>query len=443
MDTRLLIALALASSLFGCTGGGTGGGVGGGGGSSVGGGGGSGGGSGGGTADAGVPPNKLPGEYEAFGNQVVVTPDGGVLVVGDLFKGADAGTFGDMFVARFTHATTRDPSFGTDGVASADFDGGSLGGGLISTDFDFGHGLALDGDKIVAVGAARGQNLGGYDFALMRLLPNGQRDPSFGTNGLVLRTLNSTLGVQLNNVVVLPGGKYLACGGFNGNHALERYNTDGSIDGTYTAALMDFGSDREHCGTLLMQGTKPLVGGRSFALVRYTEAGAVDATFGTNGLYTTDGTLGEALLRADGKIWMIGSVTKLVNGNDKSYLKQVLLSADGVPEASFGTNGVLEVEYSVSHVRGVAFHGSKAIAYIPSAPSRLIRLNTDGSIDSAFGTGGSIAVPFKLPLLDGVFDAHHHLAVSGNTVWVTDSDLVTVRPNVTVSRLGLFSAPLN
>ncbi len=424
--------------LVACTGGGTGGSGGGGGG-----GGATGGGSGGGSAfDAGV--NLLPTDFEAQGNRVLVTPGGGVLVVGDLFR-EDAGTQGDMFVAKFTSATQRDTAFGTNGVAAADFDGGSLGGGIVSLDFDFGHGIALDGDKIIAVGSARGQSLGGYDFALMRLLPNGQRDTTFGPNGngLVVRPLNSTLGVQLQHVVVQADGKYLVCGGFQGNHALERYNSDGSVDTTYSAVLQNFGSDREHCGTMLMQGTKPLVGGRNFGLARYTDTGQLDTTFGTNGSYGTDGTLGGAHIRADGKLWLVGSVTKLVGGQDKAFLKQVLLSADGVPDSTFGTNGVLEVEYSVSHVRGSAFHGSKLVLYIPSAPARLIRLNTDGSVDSAFGTGGTIPIPFRLPLLDGTFDAHQHLTVSGNTVWVTDVDLVTVRQNVIDSRLGLFSATLN
>ena len=59
-----------------------------------------------------------------------------------------------------------------------------------------------------------------------------------------------------------------------------------------------------------------------------------------------------------------------------------------------------------------------------------------------FGTGGSISIPFRLPLLDGIFDAPKHLTISGNTVWVTDTDLVTIRQNEIESRLGLFSAPL-
>lgn len=435
---RLLVAVA-ALVWVGCSTGGTGGGVGGGTGG-AGGGGGGGGGSGG--ADSGVAPNLLPGDFEAFGRSLAVTPDGGVLVVGDLYR-ADSGTEGDLFVAKFTSATSRDPSFGADGVAAVDFDGGSVGSGLISLDHDFGASLLVDGDTIVAVGGARGESAGPRDWALARFTANGQPDPTFGTGGARLRVLNANVaGAQLQNLKKV-GTQYLGCGDFNGRHALERYNADGSIDTGYTGAIQDFGAGfQQICAYMVMQGTKVLVGGRAFQVARFTDTGAVDATFGTNGSYGVDGTLGGVHLRADGKIWLVGSVVKLVGGVDKSFLKQVLLSADGVPDPAFGTNGVLEVEYALSQVRGSAMRGDGLILYIPSAPAKLIRVKADGSVDSTFGTSGAIAVPFKLPLFDSPFDPHQHLLISGNTAWVTDTNLVNVTPTLTRNRLGLFSATL-
>ncbi len=441
MGKLSLAVLALA--LLGCPGGG--------GNNDGGGGGGGSGGSGGGSADAG-PVNPLPTGYEAAGRQVVIAADGKVMVLADGYN-ADSGTERDLLVARFNANLTRDTSWGRDGVATADFDGGTQ-GGIISLDNDFGVAGAFDGTKFVAVGSARGESAGGYDFALARFTASGQLDTTFGTGGQVLAPWGQQNAGQLNNIAVLASGKYLVCGAVtNGgarglDHALIRYNNDGTVDGTFgngtTAGIVaDFGSDNELCGTLLLQGDKPLAAGRDFTIARFTANGLVDTTFGTNGAYKTTGHLGGAHLRTDGKIWLVGDVViPDAGGNDVSYLKQVLLSADGVPDSTFGTGGVLTTAYNLSQVRGSAMQGAKLVLYIPNAPAKLIRLNADGTIDSTFGTSGAIAVPFKLPFFDSPFDPHHHLTVVGNTAWVTDVNLVDVTPTLLKSWLGVFSTPL-
>ena len=422
---KILGLAAMACVLFGCPGGTP---------ATDGGGGGSGGGTGGGAGggDAG-PVNLLPDDFQAAGSTVLIAADGGGVVVGQVSR-PDSGTSIDLLVARFGGNLVRDPAFGTDGVAVADFDGGSL-GGLISLDNDFGSSAAFDGDKIITVGSARGEAAGGYDWALVRFTASGQLDPTFGTGGTVLKPYGMQNAGHLNNVAVI-GGKYLVCGVVNGSAVLARYNADGTIDPAFTGAVTNFGTN-ELCGTLLIQGTKALAAGRDFTIARYTDVGAVDTTFGTAGAYTTSGSLGGAHLRADGKIWLVGTKVVSSGGTDTSYLKQVLLSADGVPDTGFGTGGILETPLNLSQVRGAAMQGAKLVLYIPSVPARLIRINADGSIDASFGTSGTIPVPFTLPLFDAPFDAHRHLTITGNTAWVTDLNLVGTR-----TRLGLFTTPL-
>lgn len=399
------------------------------------------GGAGGGAGDAG-PVNTLPGDLEGAGEAVLVAPNGDLLVVGSVQQ---PNTDTDLLVARFKPTLVRDSTFGRDGMAALDFDGGVIGGGLISLRNDFGAGLALDGDSIVAVGSARGQSLGGYEFAVARFTNAGVLDTTFNHVGTATISFGGAQNAaQLNNVLV-TGDKYVTCGlvtTVNLSTKLVRYNRDGSIDTSFDNPGTNFGGSNELCGTLLQQGTKFVAAGRSFTVARYTETGANDVTFGTNGAFTSSGNLAGVHLRADGKLWLVGHLTESVGGVDTTYIKQALLTADGVLDPSFGTGGILKIPYSLSQVRGSALQGSKLVLYIPSAPARLIRLNADGSLDTSFGTSGSIAVPFTLPLFDAPFDAHRHLTVSGNTAIVTDVNLVKLSETVTKSRLGLFSTPL-
>lgn len=78
--------------------------------------------------------------------------------------------------------------------------------------------------------------------------------------------------------------------------------------------------------------------------MRYTSAGAMDTTVGTNGVYV--GPTGTAAyhasmfrdvqVAADGTIGLIGSSNKVVNGVSSPALLIGRLSADGHPDATFG-----------------------------------------------------------------------------------------------------------
>jgi uncharacterized delta-60 repeat protein len=91
--------------------------------------------------------------------------------------------------------------------------------------------------KIVIAGTVPVQCFECYDFAVARLLPNGQLDASFGTNGVVttdLRTSQAGFGRdRVNDAALQPDGKIVVAGWaehwygapFPGsNYALVRYN---------------------------------------------------------------------------------------------------------------------------------------------------------------------------------------------------------------------------
>lgn len=160
-------------------------------------------------------------------------PDGRIVVVGagrtwwptkgpSVFK-----------AVRFQRNGVLDPTFGTSGRVTTDVGPGD----------DFGHAVTLLGDgRIVAAGTATVVDTATMDtssnFALVRYNPDGSRDPTFGTNGVVTTDVipgsPSTHDVaDASSLVALPDGRLVVVGsvwvtGFD--FGAVRYNTNGSLD---------------------------------------------------------------------------------------------------------------------------------------------------------------------------------------------------------------------
>jgi uncharacterized delta-60 repeat protein len=162
---------------------------------------------------------------EAHG--VAIQPDGKIVVVGfTQVNGANT----DFAMARLNADGTFDLSFNNNGHQVVPFD---LGGGRK----DVGRAVALQADgKIVVAGAAE-RLAPNYDFAVVRLLPNGALDSTFSGTGKT--TIAFDLGGgnddEANTVIVQPSGKILV-GGFaerfspNYDFAVARLTANGSLD---------------------------------------------------------------------------------------------------------------------------------------------------------------------------------------------------------------------
>ncbi|MEJ7848137.1 MAG: FG-GAP-like repeat-containing protein [Pyrinomonadaceae bacterium] len=128
--------------------------------------------------------------------------------------------------------------------------------------------------------------IGGYlyngqndDFLMMRFMPNGMLDDTFGTGGLV--TILSNGSDMITSLALQPDGKILAGGFKAGISVLLRYNSNGSPDSTFG------GSGSVNAGQsvykIILDSTgKILIGGSQFsrfAISRFETNGSVDATF--------------------------------------------------------------------------------------------------------------------------------------------------------------------
>jgi uncharacterized delta-60 repeat protein len=205
----------------------------------------------------------------------------------------------DFALARYDTDGLPDPTFGNNGQVTTDF--GSY--------YDQINVIAQQPDgKIVAAGIAGDEDTAYMkQFGLIRYNVDGSIDPSFGSHGIVLGSTSQDV-VVISDLVILKTGKILVAG-YTGNDEeptsflLARYNADGSIDtsfgenGFVSTTFPDSGSASasailvQSTGKIVVAGSVTSSGASStidIALARYTSTGALDLSFGVNGLLTTN-----------------------------------------------------------------------------------------------------------------------------------------------------------
>lgn len=280
-------------------------------------------------------------------NAVVVLSDGRIVVGGGAADGVWNGSNADFVLARYQADGALDPSFGTGGKVRTKVAGYS--------DNILGMALQADG-KIVAAGIS-------YDLANTRILlarydAGGALDPAFGSGGLVVTLLPGAVSCFAREVVIQPDQKILICGQTAGtNFLLARYNTDGSLDGTFgTGGISHLpfaagGSEYGHSLALQSDGKIVAVGrgrptsGSSYVVIvaRYTTAGALDTTFNSTGYVYSNAIVGNdagmsptLALQSDERIVVAGWSEP---GRTVTLLRFL---TDGTPDSTFDGDGILQ-----------------------------------------------------------------------------------------------------
>ena len=149
---------------------------------------------------------------------IAVAPDGRITLAGHRFANGTE----DAYVARLTSSGKLDRSFG---------------GGIVvldtGNDETFAE-LALQADGSV-VACGRGFIFGsiGAGLVAVRFLPNGQRDPLFGVNGVsVVQLPSQTFGI--GSVLVQPDGRTVICGSYvnSGGESFRRVPASARLERT-------------------------------------------------------------------------------------------------------------------------------------------------------------------------------------------------------------------
>ncbi len=329
-------------------------------------------------------------------NSIAMQSNGQIVVGG---FAVNLGSPANFALARYNTNGTLDTNFGTNGIAT--FQPGAGTNELTS--------IAIQSNgQIVA---------GGYiseQFALVRYNTNGTLDTSFGTNGIVITLISGSIQSNINSIAIQPNGQIVAAGfaiiGAN-EFALARYNTNGTLDtsfgtnGVVTTSIS--GSNFSQINSITMQSNGQIVAGgyatqivsgiNEFALARYNPNGALDTSFGTNGVVTTsisgstNNQINSVLIQSNGQIVAGGST--IINGASEFVLARY--NSNGTLDSSFDTNGIVITSINGSTSSGIFSIAMQSDGQIIAAGGSsgelaLTRYNTNGSLDTSFGTDGIV-----------------------------------------------------
>lgn len=218
---------------------------------------------------------------------ITVQEDGKILVCGSV---NDTGVIGsDIGLVRFLPNGNLDLTFNGNGIVITSI-----------TVAEQGYALKLQTDgKIVVLANSDNGNTSTYFLALVRYLPNGTLDSSFGTKGIALNNLNG-LNFTFGDLAIQPDGKIITTTSIGSN-------------GTFTY---------------------------NFTVARYQSSGAPDVNFGTNGktvIISDTSNSAQALeIQPNGKIIVVGHTEVPNNGLDILVAR---LNPNGLLDATFGNGG--------------------------------------------------------------------------------------------------------
>jgi uncharacterized delta-60 repeat protein len=319
---------------------------------------------------------------------VVSYPDGRFLLSGT------AGVSEEPYVQRYSADGQLDPTFGALGTVVANF--------------TWGANVALEPDgKIVEsatspAGAAQ----------LIRYNPDGSLDATFGTSGATAPiSLNvagqmSPLTLRFGSLGVLPDGRILLAGEGAGGVGLVMVRTDGTLDpsfhGNGTLVVTPgpspyFTGLAVEDGKILLQIKDATSQGAAIFVYRFNVDGSADTTFGSSGVINLHyGQNASLAVQPDGK-FIIGYAA-----NQAETISRY--NADGSPDQLFGTGGSTTFGNDFNYLGG---EGLSDIALQPNgkilisnftSQTELYRLNSDGTIDASFGTNGVVNVALPQPI---------------------------------------------
>ncbi len=291
------------------------------------------------TLDASFGKNGLVetrvGHYVDKAQSIVVQPDGKILVTGSSSNSSNL----DFALVRYMPDGSLDTSFHFNGQVVT----------VVGSDDDAALGVALQDDgKIVTCGYTfNGKD---RDFALLRVTENGDLDADFGVNGIVTLPVGSgndiaaAVAIQSDGAILVSGSVEDSTGKVG---ALVRFLPNGSLDYSFGKAgmvLVDVGSNAEIAAMAIQKDKSIVLAGsyeekeqRQVLLVRLLPDGLLDAGFGVDGVAETPegtkDTTGRGLwLQEDGAILVTGSV----GPEENQDLALLQFTKEGRPNRDFG-----------------------------------------------------------------------------------------------------------
>ena len=365
--------------------------------------------------------------------RLAIQSDGKIVVVGS----QTIGTNSDLLVARFTTAGALDITFDTDGVLVSDFGGQEVG-----------NDVAIQSDnKIVIVGTTGNGLFTMSDLIVARLnSADGSFDNTFSADGKVIEAVG---GVVLNPRLDLLSDDTA----FIGLNLLGLSLVETAYSATDGSKLFAFSLDLgvgAQVDQVFAQADNNVVisaslGTNSLKYVRVAPGGAVDATFGTTGIFTlnfptavraTSAGIGQ---QVSGKLVAAAAV----ESNTSIDEQVVRITTTGTLDPTFGTNGIVTLPNQGSSVddgRVVLRQADGKILVIANTSGAafttqnlgVARFNADGTVDNTFDGDGKLVlnVGGSFSVADAVLQSDGKILIVG-TLGLTTGMVIRLNPGGT------------
>lgn len=259
--------------------------------------------------------------------------------------------------------------------------------------------------KYVTAGTYNGLTEASGDFMVVRYMPDGSLDPSFGGDGIVITDFGGA--ERATDVELQPDGKIVVVG-YAFDQLVARYEPDGDLDPTFsgdgkvstnlfsglevtTAVALD------SAGRIVVVGSDD-VGPRDMSVSRYTSAGTLDGTFDGDGKRTVDlggDDIPEGVAIGGGdKVVVAGTSASLFALARLNTDGSLDTNADADPGTHFGTDGIVTTDVGagsdVANDVAIQSDGKVLAAGNSGANFGLARYNSaDGSLDTSFDPVGN------------------------------------------------------
>lgn len=243
----------------------------------------------------------------------------------------------------------------------------------------------------------------GPEAELIRLLPDGTVDETFGSAGRVRPDSPDLDDEHFDGFTLDNAGRPLVYGALVGvpenseienDGAVVRFTTAGTPDPTYGGdgyvklsepqgdGVLIWSAEVDHQGRLVVDS--------GLSVTRVLPSGDVDSTFGNDGWVRVNDACRnpyDIAVRSDGGVF-VGVNEDACSGPPIGILA---LGPTGEIDTSYGVDGFTEFPLSGSGwVRSIAVDSSDRVVALRGAASKVTRLLPDGALDPTFGDAGTL-----------------------------------------------------
>jgi uncharacterized delta-60 repeat protein len=286
------------------------------------------------------------------------------------------------------------------------------------------------------------------DFSVIKILPSGTLDTTFGTGGKVVVDLGAMSHDVLDGIAVDASGNVFMAGASDANgspaqFAVVKLTHSGAVDSTFGVAGRAYVPNaattaNESCcgitlgsgGVIYLTGASYPSGTQNLKVAKLTSAGVLDTNFGTMGVVVTvfgHSTSGNAtIIDSDGSLFVEGSVVTIVDSSATFNMALMHFDSSGNVITGFGQNGALLIDIGAATLGGAMARdadgnfflvGEAASANFSSQQLGVAKIDKTGNFVAAFGTSGkaSFAVTGGAAVASSVqIDKDGNLYVTGS-----------------------------